>query len=393
MESPTTHPQQASPKEQSAAPHTWQRRVRRGLALVCAGFLAHELLEPHPPAPPAPQTSTNAPLEYLTPKEKRYRDALRSAFQSCTVRWPHILTGASLQPKGKIVFPTGSFPPIALQGEWQEQQQGASIALSLNSDGSLRSLREEAGDAMIELWPEQQSIHTVRTTREQREETWVTASDSLTSLRSHDGNVRSLLFEGESIDPATPVPFLLDKLQTPQRIFLFQQTFGTSETPVAKHRALAAIARAFSGNPHLANDDRILDLPAFFRTFRMNMKEWQEHGYRKGACNTYAEVACEALAHHGYPAHYLTYWPKGNKVDAWHTAAGFPTEKGWVIIDGTMDSLAFVPSPEAYGANIGMDLATVPIAGRLRWSRAPSPCARLFQLLHLPKRNKPHTAP
>ncbi|MBI2523725.1 hypothetical protein HYW11_00705 [Candidatus Peregrinibacteria bacterium] len=235
------------------------------------------------------------------------------------------------------------------------------------------------------MWPEQQSLNTVKMTKEQREEAWITASDSLTSLRSHDGKVRSLLFEGESIDPLTPAPLLLDKLQTPQRIFLFQKTFGTSEAPVAKNALLAAVARTLSGNAELAPDDVIFDIPAFLRTFRMNMKEWQEHGYRTGACNTYAEVACEALSHHGYPAHYLTYWPKGNKVDAWHAAAGFPMEKGWVIIDGTMDRLTFVPSPEAYGATIGMDLATVPIVGRLRWSRAPTPCDRLLQLLNLPQ--------
>lgn len=379
MESPTPLPEEASPKELST--HTspsWIRRVRRGLALVCAGFLAHELLETPPPSAPPP-SSHHAPLEYLTPKEKRYRDTLRLTFQACTIRWPHLLAGTSLQPKGKIVFPAGSFPPTTVQDT-------SSLTLSLNPDSTLRFLHEEAGDTVIELWPEQQSLHIVKTTKEQREETWVTASDFLTSIRSNDGKVRSLLFEGESIDPTTPAPFLLEKLSTPERIFLFQKTFGTYEAPVTKNALLATIARTLSGNAKLASDNVILDLPPFLRTFRMNLKEWQGRGYRQGSCNTYAEVACEALAHHGYPAHYLTYWPKENKIDEWHTAAGFPTEKGWVIIDGTMDHLTFIASPEAYGTTIDRDLATAPIAGRLQWSRSPTICGRLSQLIHLPKK-------
>lgn len=132
--------------------------------------------------------------------------------------------------------------------------------------------------------------------------------------------------------------------------------------------------------------DGTIDIPLFFQTFRRSLAEWQNDGYRKGACTTYAETACEALADDRFAMHILTFWPQGHKCQEWHQAAGFPMKGNtWCIMDASMERLEYT-TPELFAKSIGMEVATTPVIGRLPWTpEHRGPFFRFLQHLQIPE--------
>lgn len=332
----------------------WIRPVRRGLALLFAGVLAREALEPSPPPPPTP-TTVRASFEQLSPAELRYHERLRAALADIQRRWPDRMPPYTVGRSGVVTVAT------------PQQQNDESLTLTIDRTGALTFLREQAGNTTTELWPEH---HDLRRTDAEPEKTifhWTTNGEALFGQRSHDGAFRSLFIEGEGqIDPQSPPAALRAVLSTPHRVFLFQRIFATYEAPLLP--------------------DGTLDVPLFLRTFRRSLAEWQNDGYRKGACNTYAETACEALADDRFAMHILTFWPQGHKFQEWHQAAGFPLKDGtWCIVDGALERLEYT-TPELFARSIGMEVATTPVLGRLPWQpERRGPLFRFLQHLHIPE--------
>lgn len=348
---------QTSPPPSHPLTH-WIRPVRRGLALLFAGVLAREALEPSPPPHPTP-TTVRASFEQLSPAELRYHERLRAALADIQRRWPDHMPPYTVGRSGVV---TVAQPPQQ-NGEsltLNAQQNGNAIILTIDRTGALTFLREQAGNTTIELWPEH---HDLRRTDAEPEKTvfhWTTKDEALFGQCSRDGAFRSLFIEGEGqIDPKTPPAALCSILSTPHRVFLFQRIFTTYEAPCLP--------------------DGTLDVPLFLRTFRRSLAEWQGDGYRKGACNTYAETACEILACDRFAMHILTLWPQGNKLQEWHQTAGFPLNNGtWCIIDAPMERLEYT-TPELFARSIGMEVATTPVLGRLPWQ--PEHRGPLFRFL------------
>lgn len=344
----------------------WIPPVRRGLALLFAGVLAREALEPPPPLYPTP-TTVRASFEQLSPAELRYHERLRAALADIQNRWPDHMPSYTVGRSGAVTIAP---PPQQQNGEsltLNAQQNGNAIVLTIDRSGALTFLREQAGNTTIELRPEH---HDLRRTDAEPEKTvfhWTTKGEALFGQRSHDDTFRSLFIEGEGqIDPKAPPAALRTVLSTPHRVFLFQRIFATYEAPLLS--------------------DGTLDVPLFFQTFRRSLAEWQNDGYRKGTCNTYAETACEALADDRFAMHILTFWPQGHKFQEWHQAAGFPMkENAWCIIDASMERLEYT-TPELFARSIGMEVATTPVLGRMAWQpERRGPLFRFLQHLHIPE--------
>lgn len=356
----------------------WPCRIRRSLAFLFAGVLAHEALES--PPPPAP-TAIQAPFEELSPAERRYHEHLRATLADVQQRWPHILPPYTIERSGKVVLQASHkrSEPASIRSE----QNGETLLLKIDRSGSFVFLQESRTKTQIELWPAQNDLRRTETMPEKTEFLWMTKKESLFGQRSTDGKLKSLFIEGEgTIDPSLPPVILTQKLNSPHRIFLFQRIFATYQD-------------------HAFTDGTTFDSPLFvkfFRHFRLSLAEWQKGQYANGSCNTYAETACEVLSAsrpEQYPMHSLTYWPSDQKKrfsEPWHQTAAYPMPNGeWCIIDGSMDRLTYVPSPETYGKEWDWELATTPILGRFPWkAEHRGPGFRFLQHIHIPE---PRTSP
>lgn len=343
----------------------WIRPVRRGLALLFAGVLAREALDPPSSPPPPPPRSTPASFERLSPAEQRYHERLRATLADIRRRWPDHMPPLTIGRSGTVAVT----PPSQQNGDpltINAQQNGNAITITIDRTGTLTFLREQEGSTTIELRPEHHDLRRTDAPPEQTVFHWTMKDESLFGQCSHDGAFRSLFIEGEGqIDPQSPPAALSALLSTPHRVFLFQRIFATYEAPCLP--------------------DGTLDVPLFLRTFRRNLAEWQHDGYRNGACNTYAETACEVLAGDRFAMHILTLWPQGNKLQEWHQTAGFPLQNGtWCIIDVPMERLEYT-TPELFARSIGMEVATTPVLGRLPWTpERRGPFFRFLQHLQPP---------
>lgn len=348
----------------------WAKRMLRIGAIFSSGVLAHEALESPPPPPP---TAILASSEKISPAERRYYERLRATLADIERRWPHVLPSYTIDRSGKVTVqgPPQAQEPTTVSFERSTEK----ILLKIDRSGAFAFLRESDGTSILELWPAQHDLRRTTTTPDKTEYIWTTKTDSLFGQRSTDGKLQSLSMEGEGIiDPKATPAVLRQKLTTPHRAFLFQQVFATYQD-------------------YTFGDGTTFDpviFAKFFRNFRLSLAEWQRDGYTKGACNTYAETACELLAETHPSMHILTFWPKGNnKLHEWHQAAGFPMNNGtWCIIDGAMERLEYV-TPEMYARSIDMEIATSPIVGRLPWQpERRGPFFRFLQHLQIPEKSR-----
>lgn len=348
----------------------WVRRGLRFGAIFFSGVLAHEALESPPPTLP-PQI--HAHPEKLSPAERRYMERLRATLADLERRWPHILPHYTIDASGHVTVQSKS--PTQEPATVSAERNREKIVLKIDRSGAFAFLRESQGNITLELWPAQHDLRQTTTSPEKTEYLWTTKADLLFGQRSRDGKLQSLSMEGEgAIDPKAPPAVLREKLTTPHRAFLFQQVFATY-------------------HDYTFGDGTTFDpviFAKFLRNFRLSLAEWQSDGYTKGACNTYAETACELLAGK-HQMHLLTFWPKGNnKFHEWHQAAGFPLKDGntWCIIDGSMERLEYT-TPEAYARSIDMEIATSPVVGRLAWQpERRGPFFRFLQHVNIPEKKR-----
>lgn len=273
----------------------------------------------------------------------RYKRAEQRCLEEIGARWPHAL-------RTNVEH---------MRWEEDEGDHPASLTLRRSAGGDILYLREERAQSACELWTQRKDFRLEERTMQGTAFTWMTATETLRGMRGDNLEASSLRVDGKgSIDPCARPEEIAQWLRTPHRVALFQRVFPTYDAPES--------------------------IEAFFARFRMGIAQWRELRYRGGACNTYAEVAAETLAQHGYPMHVLTFAPQRLiVVEPWHVAAGYPQGKeAWVIIDGTLRNFIVVGSPEEYAQQIGMQLS--PVNGVMRWRREPDPHRRFLQHLTLP---------
>lgn len=353
------------------------RHSRHALTLFFAGVLASEFFE-EPRVIPVPDGKHHTTFEELTPKERRYREKLAALLQELTGRWPGALQGTTIQ-KGGTFSAELAQRNATPEGIYHEKMDDTTLTLSFDRTGAVTHLYEEQKGKTIDVWPQHKDLRITMTHDDRTEYTWWTVADGLYGVRSADGSLKSFFIEGEGvIDPKTPPAILLQKLSTPHRIFLFQKIFATYQD----HTFIQDTGKI----------DRS-QFAKFFCQFRLSLADWQKGEYANGSCNTYAETTCEVLSastHEHYPMHILTYWPSDGKKrfsKPWHQTAAYPMPNGeWCIVDGSMDRLTYVPSPDIYGKEWDSELATTPILGRFPWkAEHHGPTYRFLQHLHIPK--------
>lgn len=352
------------------------RRTRRVLFFVSVGILANEALD-RPTVIPVPD-GQHSSVEELSPKERRYRDKLTALLQELMERWPDTLRGTTVRKGGSISAELAQHNATP-EGIYHTKKDDAALTLSFDRTGAVTHIYEEQKGKTIEVWPKHKDLRITLANQDQTEYAWWTAEDGLYGVRSADGTLKSLFIEGEGVlDSSLPPGTLSKKLTTPHRIFLFQKIFATYQD------------HTFIQNTGKIDGSRFTQ---FFRHFRLSLGEWQKGQYANGSCNTYAETACLVLSkstHEHYPMYILTYWPADQKrrfSEPWHQTAAYPMPNGeWCIIDGSMNRLTYVPSPETYGKEWNWELATTPILGRLPWkAEHRGPLHRFLQHLRIPK--------
>lgn len=352
------------------------RKTRHALFLISLGVLAHEALD-RPTFVPI-HDGQHSSIEELSLQERRYREKLTALLQELTERWPEALQGTTVR-KGGSLSAERAQRNATPEGIYHEKKDDDALTLSFDRTGIVTHMYEERKGKTVDLWPQHRDLRITMTHDDRTEYAWWTAADGLYGVRSADDSLKSLFVEGEGIiDPSLPPAILKQKLTSPHRIFLFQKIFATYQD------------HTFIQNNGKIDGSRFAQ---FFRHFRLSLGEWQKGQYANGSCTTYAETACGVLStstHEHYPMHILTYWPADQKrrfSEPWHQTAAYPMPNGeWCIVDGSMNRLTYVPSPEAYGKEWNSELATTPILGRLPWkAELRGPLHRFLQHIHIPE--------
>lgn len=365
-EQPTVHLSPNLEKVLSHLTETEQRRTRRktrrklyitlatGFGLGVGTYWSAETFWPAD----QPRSFASA-KEDLTAKQ-RYQRTVEKWLTERQNHWdPNIFRIRHIEEDGSVIIEAGL-------GSMKE------LTFFADKNGELLYLREQPDDysppvLIYDARHKEIRLHEKwsggrdKTTR--HEQTWITPEDELFALRTDNGSERNFTVNGSDVDPQLNIEKLKKQLSTPQRVALFQWTYGN---PVSHMNLL----------DYLLSEN-------ILKNYRLSLQELQKRDY-EGNCNDFAEMAAELLSPHGWDMYIISMRPDEWPLLLGHQVAGFRLEDGsWGVIDE--GKLFYAQTLKEVGAHYNMEVFEE--GGVVRWEKANNASAKLAQHLMAKKTN------